>query len=60
MILELIVGLKTQAFLDIWSLEHILSGISAGHAVRKTNHRMFKQKLNLDAHSIQTRYFDII
>lgn len=60
MILELLIGLKTQALFDIWSVEHVLSGISAGHAVRKTNHRMFKKKLNLDAHSVQTRYFDVI
>ena len=60
MILELLVGLKTQAFFDIWSIEHILSGISAGHAVRKTNHRMFRIKLNLDGFHVRTRYFDVV
>lgn len=32
--LELIWGLKTHAILDVWTIEHLLSGISVGSAVK--------------------------
>ena len=38
-------GLKTVALFDVWSIEHVLSGISAGASVQ--NHHDKKiQKLN--------------
>ncbi|HLG24465.1 MAG TPA: hypothetical protein VI564_06065 [Candidatus Nanoarchaeia archaeon] len=32
-------GLKTVAIFDFWTFEHILSGISIGHAVKKDNRK---------------------
>ncbi|MBI4143394.1 hypothetical protein HY487_00755 [Candidatus Woesearchaeota archaeon] len=32
-------GFKTVAFFDIWTIEHILSGISVGYAVKKQNRK---------------------
>jgi hypothetical protein len=36
-------GLKTVAIFDVWTIEHVLSGLSVGHAVKKDNHRHFKK-----------------
>lgn len=41
--LEWLWGLKTAAIFDVWSIEHILSGLSVGHAVRKDNRRHLKK-----------------
>ena len=37
--LEIIWGLKTAAMMDVWTIEHLLSGVSVGHAVKKNNHK---------------------
>ena len=58
--LEIIFGLKTAACMDVWTIEHILSGLSFGHAVKKQNHKVFKNKLGLSDECITTRYFDIV
>jgi len=58
--LEIIWGLKTVAMMDVWTIEHVLSGLSVGHAVRKNNHKIFKKKLGLEEHHVITRHFDII
>jgi hypothetical protein len=52
-------GYKTLAWLDIWSIEHVLSGISVGCAVRKRHHNAFKKILGTD-HSHHSWYFNII
>jgi len=57
---EIIWGLKTAAIMDVWTIEHILTGISVGHTVRKNNHKVFKEKLGLEKHHIITRHFDIV
>ena len=58
--LHIIVGAKTQAFFDVWSIEHVFSGISVGHAVRKSNSSVFKNKAGLEAHQVRTKYFDVV
>lgn len=58
--LDLIWGVKTTAIMDVWTIEHVLSGISVGCAVRMSNHKIFKKKLGLDIHQITTRHFDLI
>ena len=58
--LEIIWWLKTIAMMDVWTIEHVLSGLSVWHSVRKNNHKVFKKKLWLDECAIMTRHFDII
>lgn len=41
--LDLIWGLKTQAMFDVWSIEHVLSGISAGSIIKDENKRHLKK-----------------
>lgn len=41
-------GLKTVAMFDVWTFEHILTGISVGTAVKKRNHRVLKNLLGFD------------
>ena len=36
---ELLLGIKTAAFFDVWAIEHFLTGISIGHVVRKSNRK---------------------
>ena len=57
---ELIWGLKTIAIMDVWTIEHVLSGLSIGHAVRKNNHKIFKKKFGLEKHHIVTKHFDVM
>ncbi|HRI36443.1 MAG TPA: hypothetical protein PK765_05255 [bacterium] len=38
----------------------MLSGLSVGHAVRRANHRAYRDKLDLAPESVRTRYFDVI
>lgn len=58
--LGIIWWLKTVAMMDVRTIEHILSGLSIGHAVKKNNHKIFKKKLGLEEHHITTKHFDII
>ncbi|MSU54866.1 MAG: hypothetical protein EXS48_03495 [Candidatus Staskawiczbacteria bacterium] len=58
-ILSIIFGLKTQAIFDIWSLEHLFSGLSVGSAVKKKSHKEFKKVLNVDDHSHHSWWFDL-
>ena len=41
--LEIIWGVKTVALFDVWTFEHILSGISVGSAVKKNNKKALKR-----------------
>ena len=43
--LEWIWGLKTVAMFDVWTFEHILSGVSVGQAVRRDNQRHHLQAI---------------
>ena len=58
--LDLIWGMKTVAMMDVWTIEHVLSGLSVGHAVRKNNFYVFKKKLGLDRDRVTTRHFDFV
>lgn len=58
--LEIIWWVKTIAMMDVWTIEHVLSWISVGHAVKNNNHKVFKKKFWIEKHHIVTRHFDII
>jgi len=63
--LEIIWGLKTTSFLDFWSIEHVLSGLSIGYAVHKRNHKVFLKKLkhyklDVQIQKFTSHYYDII
>ncbi|MEM7105565.1 MAG: hypothetical protein AAF502_20675 [Bacteroidota bacterium] len=53
-------GWKTVAIFDVWTIEHILSGLSIGSLVTIRNSKVFKEKLGIDAKQINTNYFDLI
>ena len=53
-------GLKTLAFFDIWTLEHLLSGISIGAFSIQINNKLFKNNFALNRKDINTSYFDLI
>jgi len=53
-------GFKTVAIFDVWTFEHLLSGISIGAIAIRCNMKIFKSKLDLDSGYIKTRYFDLI
>ncbi|PIR48334.1 hypothetical protein COU80_05180 [Candidatus Peregrinibacteria bacterium CG10_big_fil_rev_8_21_14_0_10_55_24] len=55
-ILTVLWGLKTQAIFDVWTIEHVLSGISVGRAVKKRNHNVLKKILCKD-HALHSWYF---
>jgi len=53
-------GLKTVAAIDIWTLEHFLSGISLGMMVITFHSKIFLKQFNLKKEEINTGYFDIL
>ena len=53
-------GLKTVAIFDVWTIEHVLSGLSIGSLVAVRNTKVFEGKLGMDTSQIVTRYFDLI
>ncbi|HBU06637.1 MAG TPA: hypothetical protein DEB09_00975 [Candidatus Magasanikbacteria bacterium] len=57
--LEILFGLKTHAILDVWTIEHLLSGLSVGSAVKKKNHKVFQKILNVVEHNHHSWWFDI-
>ena len=59
-IFSLIFGLKTQAIFDVWSIEHILSGISIGSAVQKNNHAEIGKILNTKDHDYHSWHFALL
>ena len=54
----MILVLKTVAFFDIWTLEHLLSGISIGSFSMYLNKKKIKNEFKVDTH--KSYYFDII
>lgn len=52
-------GYKTTAIFDIWSIEHVLSGLSVGYAVGKNHHRQFAKILGED-HSYHSWHFNLV
>ena len=53
-------GLKTEAFLDVWSIEHLLSGLSVGNAVMSLHRHLYTRYFGLERSKIRTSYFDVI
>lgn len=53
-------GLKTVAIFDVWSVEHLLSGISIGAIAIRWNLRVIRGEMSLDEAKINTSYFDLI
>ena len=47
-------GLKTVAFLDVWLIEHLLSGISIGKIVSSLHERIYTNFLGSDQSLIRT------
>lgn len=58
--LDFIWGAKTHAIFDVWSMEHMLSGLSVGHSIRCLNERMFRCDPKIFRQSPITQYFDIV
>ena len=58
--IECLWGLKTIAFLDVWSIEHLLSGISVGKIVSSLHQCIYTNLLGSDRSLIRTSYFDLI
>lgn len=58
-IFHIIWGVKTQAIFDVWSIEHLLSGISFGSAVKKENHKILSKLLG-EEHNFHSYYFGIM
>ena len=52
-------GLKTEAFLDVWSIEHLLSGLSVGNAVMSLHRHLYTRYFGLERSKIRTRYFGL-
>lgn len=57
--LDIIWGMKTTAMLDVWTIEHVLSGVSVGHLVFKRNKSIFQRILTTETKDI-TQHFDIV
>ena len=57
--LEIIWGIKTQAILDVWTIEHLLSGVSVGSAIKKKNYKTFQKILKIIDHNHHSWWFDI-
>ena len=53
-------GFKTIAIFDVWTFEHLLSGISIGALAAAYNNKIFKNKVDISSRDIKTRYFDLI
>ncbi len=59
MVFDAIFGLKTHAVFDIWTIEHLLTGISVGFAVKKNNYKVFQKVLNVIKHNHYSLWFDM-
>jgi len=58
--MEIIWGWKTVAIFDVWTIEHLLSGLSIGSFVATQNAKVFKDQLGSSTQLITTKYFDLI
>ena len=57
---SIIFGLKTHAIFDVWSIEHLLSGVSIGSAIRKQNHKEIARIVSNDEHTHHSWHFDML
>lgn len=53
-------GLKTEAAVDVWTIEHLLSGMSIGSFVAVQNQTVFRSQLELDSKHPIIRHFDLV
>lgn len=53
-------GLKTVAFIDIWTFEHFLSGISIGMVIMSIHSRYLYSQLKIATETRKTSYMDIV
>lgn len=60
LIFSIIFGLKTHAIFDVWSFEHLLSGLSVGSAVKKANHKELSRILGTEDHKKHSWHFDLV
>ena len=59
-IFQYIFGLKTHAIFDVWTIEHVLTGLSVGYIVSKNNLQYFKSRLGPEIEQFTSKYFDIM
>ena len=52
--------LKTEAMMDVWTIEHVLSWISVWFFIMSSNYKVFEKKIWFDPSKINTRYFDLM
>lgn len=57
--LDILWGLKIHAIFDVWTIEHLLTGVSVGSAVKKKNHKVFQKILDKINHNHHSWWFDI-
>ena len=53
-------GLKTTSIFDVWSIDHIMSGISIGSSVRKHNHRRIRRIAPHQNPADHSFHFDLV
>jgi len=58
--MEIIWGWKTVAIFDVWTFEHLLSGLSIGALVAKQNTKVFQEQLKSSSQLITSKYFDLV
>ena len=60
MMFEWLWGLKTVALFDVWTIEHILSGLSVGSLVKEKNREELGRLLKKRSHRVVSLRFDLI
>ncbi len=58
--LEPLWGIKTLAIFDVWTIEHLLSGLSVGAAMMKHNRHIFSWKLKMLVSHKDRFHFDVM
>lgn len=53
-------GLKTTSSMDVWTIEHLLSGISVGYFVKINNEKILKKFPELKIPDVFMEYLDIV
>jgi hypothetical protein len=57
---DILWGLKTVALFDVWSIEHLLTGLSVGSAVKKRNQNIIAKLFQKKDHGIHSLHFDVV
>ena len=53
-------GIKTVSVFDVWTFEHLLSGISIGALAMYINTKVFKNRFKVSNENNHMTYFDIL